>query len=169
MCARTWMKLFCIGCDSDKVCHSLDNIPISLWLITLILNINCPPLCFSDDDTFLPTLPVNNSSQSSIEVPSIHWNIHCSYFPSFLLSFPHVYVPLYFLSTLMPLVFPHSFCVLFFAFCLSFFSSSSFVSFLFIPFLVSFFFFLPSSVKSTLINIRCSVNRFFYIIYFYFT
>jgi len=96
MCASTWMKLVCIGCDSDKVCHSLDSIPISFWLITLILNINFPLLCFSDDDTFLPTVRVNNSSQSSIEMPSIHWNItglyliHCSYFPSFLLSFPHV-------------------------------------------------------------------------------
>ena len=75
MCARTWMKLVCIGCDSDKVCHSLDNIPICLN--TLILNINCPLLCFSDDATFLPTVPVNDSSQSSIEVTqsSIHWDL----------------------------------------------------------------------------------------------
>ena len=59
------------------VCHSLDNIPISFWLITLILNINCPLLCFSDDDTFLPTVPVNDSSQFSIEVTqsSIHWDL----------------------------------------------------------------------------------------------
>ena len=71
------MKHVCIGCDSDKVCHSLDNISISFWLITLILNINCPLLCFSDDDddTFLPTVPVNNSSQSSIEVASMHWDL----------------------------------------------------------------------------------------------
>jgi len=69
------MKLFCIGCHSDKVCHSLNNIYISFWLITLILNINCPLLCFSDDDTLLPTVPVKNSSQSSIEVASIHWNL----------------------------------------------------------------------------------------------
>ena len=79
MCVRNWMKLVCIGCDSDKVCHSLDNISISFWLITLILNINCPLLCFSDDDddTFLPTVPVNNSSQSSIEVTQspIHWDL----------------------------------------------------------------------------------------------
>ena len=77
MCASTWMKLFCIGCDSDKVCHSLDNIPISFWLNTLILIINCPLLCFSDDGTFLPTVPVNDSSQSSIEVTqsSIHWDL----------------------------------------------------------------------------------------------
>ena len=73
------MKHVCIGCDSDKVCHSLDNISILFWLITLILNINCPLLCFSDDDddTFLPTVPVNNSSQSSIEVTQspIHWDL----------------------------------------------------------------------------------------------
>ena len=69
------MKLFCIGCDSDKVCHSLDN--ISFWLITLILDINCPLLCFSDDVTFLPTVHLNNSSQASVEVTqsSIHWDL----------------------------------------------------------------------------------------------
>ena len=138
MCARTWMIFFGIGCDSDKVCHSLDNIPISFWLITLILNINCPLLCFSDDDPFLPTVPVNDSSQSSIEVPSIHWNntglylIHCSYFPSFLLSFPNVQVPLYFLSSLLPLIFPHSVCVLFITFFLFFF-------FIFLCFFISLF------------------------------
>ena len=71
------MKLFCNGCHSDKVCHSLNNISISFWLITLILKINCPLLCFSDDDTLLPTVPVKNSSQSSIEVTqsSIHWDV----------------------------------------------------------------------------------------------
>ena len=67
-------RTFCIDCDTERVCHSLDTIPISFWLITLILNINCPLLCFSDDDTFLPTVHVNNSSQSSIQ-SSIHWDL----------------------------------------------------------------------------------------------
>jgi len=139
MCARTWMKHCCIVCDSD----------ISFWLITLILNTNCPLLCFSDDDTFLPIVPVNDSSESSIEVPSIHWNItglyliHCSYIHSFLLPFPHVYVRQYFLSSLLPLTCPHSFCVLLFAFCLSFFFFI-FLCFFSLYSLSCFLFLLPS-------------------------